>query len=45
MGLFGTYSQRQLKKIDKIVKLIESLAPKYSAMSDEELSDTTDVLK
>ena len=45
MGLFGTYSQRQLKKIDKIVKLIENLAPKYAEMSDEELSDTTEVLK
>ena len=45
MGLFGTYSERQLKKIDKVVKLIEALAPKYSEMSDEELSATTDVLK
>jgi preprotein translocase subunit SecA len=45
MGLFGTYSERQLKKIDKIVKLIEALAPKYAAMSDEELSATTGVLK
>ena len=45
MGLFGTYSERQLKKIDKIVRIIESLAPKYAAMSDEELSGTTSVLK
>ena len=45
MGLFGTYSERQLKKIDKIVKLIEALEPKYSDMSDEELAATTDVLK
>ena len=45
MGLFGTYSERQLKKIDKIVRVIESLAPKYAAMSDEELSGTTSVLK
>ena len=45
MGLFGTYSERQLKKIDKIVKLIEALAPKYADMSDEELSNTTEVLK
>ena len=45
MGLFGTYSQKQLKKIDKIVKLIESLAPKYADMTDEELSATTGVLK
>ena len=45
MGLFGTYSERQLKKIDKIVKLIEALAPKYADMSDEELSNTTVILK
>ena len=45
MGLFGTYSEKQLKKIDKIVRVIESLAPKYAAMSDEELSGTTSVLK
>ena len=45
MKLFKTYSERQLKKIDKIVKLIEALAPKYEAMSDEELSATTEVLK
>ena len=45
MGLFGTYSERQLKKIDKIVRVIESLAPKSAAMSDEELSGTTSVLK
>ena len=45
MGLFGTYSERQLKKIDKIVKLIEALAPKYADMSDEELSATTGILK
>ena len=45
MGLFGTYSERQLKKIDKIVRLIEDLAPKYSEMSDEDLAATTDVLK
>ena len=45
MGLFATYSEKQLKKIDKIVKLIEALAPKYSEMSDEELSGTTEILK
>ena len=45
MGLFGTYSEKQIKKIDKVVKLIESLAPKYAAMTNEELSGTTEVLK
>ncbi len=45
MGLFGTYSERQLKKIDKIVKIIESLAPKYAQMTNDELSNTTVILK
>ncbi len=43
--LIGTYSDRQLKKLEKYVDYIESLAPKYSAMSNEELSGTTEVLK
>ena len=43
--IFGTYSERQLKKLDKFVDYIESLAPKYAAMSNEELAGTTDVLK
>ena len=43
--IFGTYSERQLKKLEKFVDYIESLAPKYSAMSNEELAGTTAVLK
>ncbi len=43
--MFGTYSERQIKKIDKFVDYIESLAPKYAAMTNEELSGVTDVLK
>jgi len=43
--IFGTYSERQLKKIDKYVDYIESLAPKYAAMSNEELAGTTELLK
>ena len=43
--IFGTYSDRQLKKLEKYVDYIESLAPKYAAMSNEELSGTTSVLK
>ncbi len=43
--LFGTYSDRQLKKLDKIVDYIEELAPKYAAMTNEELSGTTRVLR
>ena len=49
MGLitkfFGTYSQRQIKKIIPTVDAIENLADKYRAMSDEELRSMTDVLK
>ena len=43
--IFGTYSDRQLKKIDKFIDYIESLAPKYSAMTNDELSSTTEKLK
>ena len=45
MGLFATYSQKQIKKLEKIAKIIEELAGKYSAMSDEELRATTPLLK
>ena len=43
--LFGTYSDRQIKKLEKIANLIEDLAPKYAAMTDEELKATTPALK
>ena len=43
--IFGSYSDRQLKKIEKFVDYIESLGPKYAEMSNEELSNTTNVLK
>ncbi len=43
--IFGTYSQRQIKKIVSIVDKIESLSDKYKAMSDSELRSMTDVLK
>ena len=43
--IFGTYSERQVKKLEKIAEKIEALAPKYAAMSDEELKGTTSVLK
>ena len=35
--VFGTYSDRQIKKIRPIVDRIESLAPKYSEMSDSDM--------
>ena len=43
--LFGTYSERQIKKINKFVDYIESLAPKYKEMTNEELANTTNLLK
>ena len=39
--MFGTYSSKQIKKIEPIVKKIEALADKYAAMSDEELRAVT----
>ncbi|MBQ6905415.1 MAG: preprotein translocase subunit SecA [Clostridia bacterium] len=43
--IFGTYSERQLKKIKPIADEIEALADKYSVMSDDELREQTNVLK
>ncbi len=43
--LFGTYSERELKKIDKIVCQVEALADKYANMSDSELSGMTKIFK
>ncbi len=49
MGLitkvFGTYSERQVKKLMPIVDQIEALADKYKAMSKEELRGMTAKLK
>ena len=36
--LFGTYSERQIKKIKPLVDKIEAMAEKYAAMTDEELT-------
>ncbi|MBQ4090835.1 MAG: preprotein translocase subunit SecA [Clostridia bacterium] len=43
--IFGTYSERQIKKLEKTARQIEALADKYAAMSDEELKATTPALK
>ena len=43
--IFGTYSERQLKKIEPIVDAIEALSDKYKAMSNEELPLVTKELK
>ena len=43
--LFGTYSQRQLKKLNTIANQVDALAEKYAAMSQAELQAVTPALK
>ena len=43
--IFGTYSSKQVKKIEPIVNKIEALADKYAAMSDGELAAVTPAFK
>ena len=43
--LFGTYSEKQIKRILPVVDEIEGLADKFAAMSDDELRAYTDKLK
>ena len=43
--LFGTYSERQLKKIKGLVDAVEALADKYAAMTNAELKNCTAVFK
>ena len=43
--MFGTYSQRQLKKLNVIADAVDALAPKYSAMTQAELQSVTAQLK
>ena len=43
--IFGTYSEKQIKKINKIVERIEALAEVYGKMTNEELAATTSRLK
>ena len=43
--LFGTYSERQIKKLIPLVDKIESLGDKYKAMGDEELQAQTPMLR
>ena len=45
MGLFKTYSEKQIKKLMPLVDAIEALAPKFKAMTDVELRAYTDKLK
>lgn len=43
--IFGTYSERQIKKVLPILNKIEALADHYKSLSNEELSGTTALLK
>ncbi len=43
--IFGTYSDKQIKKIVPIVDQIEALTDKYKAMTDEEMRAMTDTFK
>ncbi len=43
--IFGTYSDHQVKKLEKIAAKIEALASTYKNMTDDELRGMTDVFK
>ncbi|MDR0821862.1 MAG: preprotein translocase subunit SecA [Oscillospiraceae bacterium] len=43
--IFGTYSERELKRIEPLVQQTMQLEEKYAAMNDDELRSQTDVLK
>ena len=43
--VFGTYSQRQIKKLNVIADRVDALAEKYAAMSQAELQGVTAELK
>ena len=43
--LFGTYSQREVKKIEPIVEKIEAMSDEYAALSDEALRAKTEEFK
>ena len=45
MGLFKTYSEKQIKRIIPLVDATEALADKFAAMSDSEMRAYTDKLK
>ena len=43
--IFGTYSDRQIKKLMPIVDKTDALSDKYAAMTDSELSSVTPEFK
>ncbi len=43
--VFGTYSEREIKKLDKTVDQIEALEPEYAQLTDEQLKSKTEQFK
>ena len=43
--IFGTYSERELKKINPLVDKIEALDAEYAAMSDDQLKAQTGIFR
>ncbi|HBI51756.1 MAG TPA: preprotein translocase subunit SecA, partial [Ruminococcaceae bacterium] len=43
--LFGTYSEKELKRIEGTKQAVLDREPMYQAMTDKELKDQTNVLK
>ncbi len=43
--IFGTYSDHQIKKLEKIAQRIEALASTYKNMTDEELRGMTEIFR
>jgi preprotein translocase subunit SecA len=43
--IFGTYSEREIKRIIPLVNAIEALSETYATMSEEQLKGTTDQLR
>ena len=43
--ILGSDSRRALKKLNKLALKVESLEPKYAAMTDDELKGQTKILK
>ena len=44
-AIFGTYSERQVRKIKRLARAVDALSEKYKNMSNEELRQMTAVLK
>ena len=44
-AIFGTYSEREVKRLERLAAPIEALADTYAAMSDAELREMTATLK